>query len=148
VGTEWLSDEEATEALGAQLAAHTPPGGVWLLTGDLGAGKTTWVRGFVHGLGGSGEDVSSPTYAVQHRYDTPVGRVVHVDLYRLGGTGAWSLGLEEVLGVEDRLVVEWPGLDGPWSDRWVAQLELLQEGTGRRATWTLPAFDVLDPSVT
>lgn len=136
--TEFLADEAATEALGAALAALTPPGGTWLLKGDLGAGKTTWVRGFVAGLGGDGEDVASPTYAVLHRYDTPEGRVVHLDLYRLGPSGAWSLGLEEDLRQGDRLVAEWAGSDGPWITAWVATLDLIREGDGRRAVWRLP----------
>ncbi len=135
--TEFLADDLATEALGARLATLTPPGGVWLLKGDLGAGKTTWVRGFVEALGGDPDDVSSPTYAVMHRYATPVGRVVHLDLYRLGPTGAWSLGLEEELATEDRLVAEWAGSDGPWNTAWVATLDLEREGEGRRACWEI-----------
>lgn len=137
-----LPDEEATEALGAELAARTPPGGTWLLTGDLGAGKTTWTRGFVAGLGGDPDQVASPTYAVLHRYGTPRGDVFHLDLYRLGPDGAWSLGLEELLHPEDRLVVEWAGTDGPWPTPWVGRLELLPDAEGRRAEWTAPVQGV------
>lgn len=133
-----LADEGGTEALGGELARATPPGGVWLLRGDLGAGKTTWTRGFVQGLGGDPEQVASPTYAVLHRYDTPRGRVFHLDLYRLGPDGAWGLGLDEDLAPGDFLVAEWPGEDGPWEGRWVARLGLFPEGEGRRAEWTTP----------
>jgi tRNA threonylcarbamoyladenosine biosynthesis protein TsaE len=104
----------------------------------LGAGKTTWTRGFLRGLGGDPDEVASPTYAVLHRYDHPGGRVFHLDLYRPGPGGAWSLGLEETLEAADRLVVEWAGTDGPWPTDWVAELRLSQEGEGRRAEWTLP----------
>jgi tRNA threonylcarbamoyladenosine biosynthesis protein TsaE len=139
--TEFLPDEEATEALGLRLAGVTPRGGTWLLRGELGAGKTTWVRGFVAGLGGDPDQVASPTYAVLHRYAAPPGRIFHLDLYRLGTPGAWSLGLEEQITAEDFLVAEWAG-EGPWATAWVAALDLEPEGTGRRAEWTLP--DALD----
>lgn len=138
-GDRFLDDDLATEALGAELAGLTPPGGTWLLRGDLGAGKTTWARGFVQGLGGDPEQVASPTYAVLHRYESPAGRIFHLDLYRLGEAGAWSLGLEEELSPEDRLVVEWAGSEGPWPTPWVGRLTLSPEGEGRRAEWKLGA---------
>ncbi len=134
----FLADEEATEALGKALARLTPPGGTWLLKGELGAGKTTWTRGFLRGLGGDPDEVSSPTYAVLHRYGCPAGRLLHLDLFRTGPEGAWSLGLEEDLGSSDRLVVEWAGARGPWPTGWVARLELTPREAGRRAEWTLP----------
>jgi tRNA threonylcarbamoyladenosine biosynthesis protein TsaE len=134
----FLPDDAATEALGEALSGSTPPGGTWLLQGDLGAGKTTWTRGFVRGLGGDPEGVASPTYAVLHRYDHPAGRIFHLDLFRPGPGGAWALGLEETLTTTDRLVVEWAGEAGPWPTAWVARLWLETEGEGRRAKWTLP----------
>ncbi|HJV23226.1 MAG TPA: tRNA (adenosine(37)-N6)-threonylcarbamoyltransferase complex ATPase subunit type 1 TsaE [Holophagaceae bacterium] len=137
-GDRFLNDDSATEGLGAELARLTPPGGTWLLRGDLGAGKTTWTRGFLQGLGGDPDQVASPTYAVLHRYDSPVGRVFHLDLYRLGEAGAWSLGLEEQVNPSDRMVVEWAGSEGPWPTPWVGQLRLQPEGEGRRAEWTIP----------
>lgn len=135
-----LADDDATEALGEALALITPPGGTWLLHGELGAGKTTWTRGFLRGLRGNPEDVASPTYAVLHRYEHPGGRLFHLDLYRTGAKGAWSLGLEEGLTTTDRLVVEWAGLDGPWPTDWVAHLTLAMQGEGRHADWTLPGM--------
>ena len=135
-----LEDEAATEALGAELARSTPVGGTWLLRGELGAGKTTWTRGFVAGLGGDADQVASPTYAVLHCYGVPQGKVFHLDLYRLGAEGAWNLGLEEVIGPTDFLVVEWAGLSGPWPSPWVAELNLETQGTGRMAAWSM-----LDP---
>jgi tRNA threonylcarbamoyladenosine biosynthesis protein TsaE len=134
----FLPDEAATEALGEALSKLTPAGGTWLLHGDLGAGKTTWVRGFLRGLGGDPYEVASPTYAVLHRYSHSAGNVFHLDLYRPGPEGAWSLGLEESISSADRLVVEWAGRDGPWPTRWVADLWLEGAGEGRRAKWTLP----------
>ena len=134
----FLPDETASEALGGELARETPPGGTWLLRGELGAGKTTWTRGFVAGLGGDPDQVASPTYAVLHRYETPRGRVFHLDLYRLGEAGGWSLGLEETVSPSDYLVVEWAGSTGPWPTAWVAELTLEGEGAGRRAVWQIP----------
>lgn len=134
----YLPDDAATEALGESLAQVTPPGGTWLLEGDLGAGKTTWTRGFLRGLGGDPDEVASPTYAVLHRYGHPGGRLFHLDLFRTGPGGAWTLGLEESLEPADHLVVEWAGLAGPWPTAWVGRLVLNTEGTGRRAEWTLP----------
>jgi tRNA threonylcarbamoyladenosine biosynthesis protein TsaE len=134
----FLADDTATENLGRVLADLTPSGGTWLLHGELGAGKTTWTRGFLRGLGGDPYEVASPTYAVLHRYDHPAGRLFHLDLYRPGPAGAWSLGLEETLEPSDRLVVEWAGTDGPWPTPWVAQLTLTPVAGGRLAEWTLP----------
>jgi tRNA threonylcarbamoyladenosine biosynthesis protein TsaE len=142
VAEQYLADDDATEALGEALARITPPGGTWLLHGELGAGKTTWTRGFLRGLGGDPDEVASPTYAVLHRYEHPGGRLFHLDLYRTGGPGAWTLGLEESLVATDRLVVEWPGQDGPWPTDWVARLTLVVAGGGRRADWTLPGKPV------
>ena len=138
IETRILAGDPATEALGAELAARTPPGGTWLLRGDLGAGKTTFTRGFVAGLGGDPDQVASPTYAVLHRYLCPGAQVFHLDLYRLGEGGAWSLGLEETVRATDYLVVEWAGGAGPWPTPWVAELSLDGEGEGRTASWRLP----------
>ena len=133
----YLPDDAATEALGEALARTTPLGGTWLLHGELGAGKTTWTRGFLRGLGGDPDDVASPTYAVLHRYEHPAGHLFHLDLYRTGPDGAWSLGLEDAIGPADRLVVEWAGPAGPWPSGWVADLWLSSEGAGRHAKWTV-----------
>ena len=133
----FLEDEAATEALGEALARSTPPGGTWLLHGELGSGKTTWTRGFLRGLGGDPDDVASPTFAVLHRYDHPGGHLFHLDLYRTGPEGAWTLGLEEAIAAQDWLVVEWAGQEGPWPTAWVAELTLSTQGDGRQAKWTL-----------
>ena len=89
--------EQDTFALGQQVAAVLQPGTFVLLHGDLGAGKTAFVRGMAAGLGGNPDDVSSPTFVLIQHYKgrTPL---VHVDLYRLdGGAAVDDLGLEELV---------------------------------------------------
>ncbi len=136
--SRFLPDDAASETLGAELARRTPQGGTWLLRGELGSGKTTWTRGFVAGLGGDPDQVASPTYAVLHRYESPMGRVFHLDLFRLGEAGSWSLGLEDTVTPSDFLVVEWAGSTGPWPTEWVAELVLEPQAEGRLACWTQP----------
>jgi tRNA threonylcarbamoyladenosine biosynthesis protein TsaE len=78
-----------------------------LLTGKLGAGKTTLAKGIVSGLGAASvEDVTSPTFALIHEYGG--GRVYHVDLYRLDHAAqAASLGLEEIFDRDAVVLIEW-----------------------------------------
>jgi tRNA threonylcarbamoyladenosine biosynthesis protein TsaE len=105
--TRITHSEEETLALASELAARLTPGAVLLLSGDLGAGKTAFVRGLAIGLGIDPADVSSPTFTLLHEYRG--GRLVlyHADLYRLSAADADDLGLDEA-GVEGVLAVEWP----------------------------------------
>jgi len=101
-------DEQATEALGEQLAPTLRAGDVVLLSGPLGAGKTAFVRGLARGLGLGAADVSSPTFTLIHEYRGGRLTLFHVDLYRLSSADADDLGLQE-LGVDDGvLAIEWP----------------------------------------
>src|SRR4051812_21963085 len=75
-----------TEALGARLAADLRPGDLVLVSGEVGAGKTTLVRGAVRELGHAGR-VTSPTFTIVNRYEDGRVPVSHLDLYRLGETG-------------------------------------------------------------
>jgi tRNA threonylcarbamoyl adenosine modification protein YjeE len=95
---------------GRALGAAWPHGGVLALHGDLGAGKTTLVRAIAHGLGvPHAAEVTSPTYAVVHEYETPSGPVVHADLYRVRRANELDeLGWEELLAQARAVVVEWP----------------------------------------
>jgi tRNA threonylcarbamoyladenosine biosynthesis protein TsaE len=99
--------EQETEDLGAALASRLQPGAWVLLYGDLGSGKTAFVRGIAAGLGVPAGDVSSPTFTLIQEYAGRL-RLYHVDLYRLAGTEAGDLGLEE-LGAPDGgvVAVEW-----------------------------------------
>jgi len=99
---------EATERAGAELAARLAPGAVVLVSGDLGAGKTTFVRGALRALGVT-EPVTSPTFVVGQLYDGGAGPVAHLDLYRLGGLADEDPGLlDPYFGPDVVTFVEWP----------------------------------------
>ncbi|HIX91144.1 MAG TPA: tRNA (adenosine(37)-N6)-threonylcarbamoyltransferase complex ATPase subunit type 1 TsaE [Candidatus Agathobaculum pullicola] len=98
---------EETEALGANYAASLQPGDVVAFSGDLGAGKTAFTRGVLHGLGYQGR-VTSPTFAIANEYDTPSGRVAHFDLYRiLDSEALFEIGFEEYLDGSRIVLIEW-----------------------------------------
>ena len=111
VVVETASAEE-TEALGARLAANLHAGDVVAVTGELGAGKTTFVRGACRELGVDGP-VSSPTFTIGHRYDAPVP-VAHLDLYRVTGLGPEEWGDLEPYFDGTIAFVEWPEHAGTW----------------------------------
>ena len=97
----------ATEALGAELAAVLAPGDVVLVSGELGTGKTTFVRGASRALGVAGA-VTSPTFTIGRRYGGRVP-VAHVDLYRLDDLGEEDPALlADYLGPDVVTFVEWP----------------------------------------
>lgn len=102
------SDSRHTEALGAELAAALRPGDVVLVRGELGAGKTTLVRGAARALGVS-DPVTSPTFGIGHRYRGSNVTVSHVDLYRLAGLREEEPALlDDYLGPGRIAFVEWP----------------------------------------
>ena len=107
-------DAEAQQAFGAALAELCPTGCTIHLVGDLGAGKTTLVRGFLRARGHAGP-VRSPTYTLVEPYDLPGGTVYHLDLYRLGDPEELEyLGLRDLLGGEVTLLIEWPERGAGW----------------------------------
>jgi len=103
---------EETEALAARLARALVPGDVVTVSGDLGAGKTTFVRGAARALGVAGP-VSSPTFTIGHRYDAPVP-VAHLDLYRIKGLDPEEWGDLEPYFEGTVAFVEWPENGGDW----------------------------------
>ena len=98
--------EEDTVNAGREFAAGVQVGDVVLLSGALGAGKTAFVRGLVHGLGGNPGLVSSPTFTIIQEYTASV-RLQHIDLYRLSPAEVDDLGLDELMA-DAVLAVEWP----------------------------------------
>lgn len=102
------SGPKETEALGADLARALAPGDVVLVSGELGSGKTTLVRGAARALG-VGDPVTSPTFSIGHRYRGARVTVSHLDLYRLEGLAAEDPGLlADYLGPGRIAFVEWP----------------------------------------
>jgi tRNA threonylcarbamoyladenosine biosynthesis protein TsaE len=121
----------ATEAAGAELAGRLAPGDVVLVSGELGAGKTTFVRGACRALGVEGP-VTSPTFTIGQVYAGRV-EVAHLDLYRLE-----TLAGEDPALIDDYLTperigfVEWPGVGEAAIDRVVARVALEHGGGDRR----------------
>jgi len=101
-----------TEALAARLAERLGPGDVVTISGELGAGKTTFVRGAARALGVMGP-ISSPTFTIGHRYEAPTP-VAHLDLYRIAGLDPEEWGDLEPYFDGTVAFVEWPEHGGDW----------------------------------
>lgn len=100
---------EETIAFGRRLAAELSPPLVVLLRGDLGAGKTTLVKGIAEGFGAArAEDVTSPTFTLVHEYRGPHTTLYHIDLYRIDTQRELeTLGLDDLLAPNSILLIEW-----------------------------------------
>lgn len=99
---------EETESIAADLARTFTGGECLALHGDLGAGKTQFVRGLVRGLGGNPRSVSSPTFVLLNVYETPRLKVYHLDAYRVRGADDLdAIGFTELLEQNGVVVVEW-----------------------------------------
>jgi tRNA threonylcarbamoyladenosine biosynthesis protein TsaE len=105
--TRLSTSQDDTEAIGAELASHTRPGTVVLLFGNLGAGKTAFVRGLAKGLGADPGDVSSPTFTLVQEYRGGRLTLAHADLFRLDHPREIDdLGLDEIAAA-GVLAIEW-----------------------------------------
>jgi tRNA threonylcarbamoyladenosine biosynthesis protein TsaE len=124
--------ESDTQAIACELAATLRAGDVLLLAGELGAGKTTFVKGLAAGLGIDPGDVSSPTFTLLHEYRGGRLTLYHADLYRLDRTATEDLGLEEA-GVRDGvLAIEWPDrLTHDVPDAKLIRLEVVDDAVRR-----------------
>ena len=126
------SDE--TEGIAALLARELAPGDVVTISGELGSGKTTFVRGACRALGVT-EPVTSPTFTIGRRYDSGSMRVSHVDLFRLADLGDEDPALLADYVTDDRVpFVEWPEVASPdlAAERIVARVRLEHAGRDRR----------------
>ncbi|MDT8409821.1 MAG: tRNA (adenosine(37)-N6)-threonylcarbamoyltransferase complex ATPase subunit type 1 TsaE [Wenzhouxiangellaceae bacterium] len=103
-----VENENEMLKLGADLAQQLRGGQVVMLSGDLGAGKTTLVRGMLRGLGFEGR-VKSPSYGLVESYRIGGLEIHHLDLYRLGEPEELDfIGLEDLIGANSVLLIEWP----------------------------------------
>jgi tRNA threonylcarbamoyladenosine biosynthesis protein TsaE len=120
-----------TEAIGERLAGELAPGDVVLVSGELGAGKTTLIRGAARALGVN-EPVTSPTFTIGHVYSGRV-RVSHLDLYRLADLGQEDPALlEDYLTPDAVAFIEWPGAAEPRLERVTRRIEIRHAGGDER----------------
>lgn len=133
MSTARTTSAAATEEAGAALAERLNPGDLVLITGELGAGKTTFVRGACRALGVEGPIVS-PTFTIGRRYEAPGGRTVsHLDLYRLADMAAEEEGLlEDYLAPGAFAFVEWPAVAAPELPEPAARVEIRHAGGDER----------------
>jgi len=129
-----LPDESATLALGAALAPHVGPGLVVTLRGELGAGKTTLVRGLLRALGHAGR-VKSPTYALVEVYEVSRLSLYHFDFYRFHDPSEWiDAGFRDVFNGQNICLIEWPERAGGQLPPADLEIALETKEPGRLAT--------------
>ncbi|MGA0839067.1 MAG: tRNA (adenosine(37)-N6)-threonylcarbamoyltransferase complex ATPase subunit type 1 TsaE, partial [Pseudomonadales bacterium] len=127
-----LPDEAAMEAMGRVLIPLLPRGAVIFLHGELGAGKTTLVRGILRGLGYAAS-VKSPTYTIIEPHDLGFGMVYHLDLYRISDPSEIDfLGIDELYGEGMLTCIEWPDRGAGHLPPPDVEIWLSVHGTGRR----------------
>ena len=124
---------EETIARGRELAATMRAPLLVLLSGELGAGKTTLAKGMISGLGAAAEEeITSPTFTLVHTFTGPV-KVFHVDLYRVEGVQEFdSLGLEDIFAAPAIVFVEWPERMRMRTDWPVMRIDLNHAGEDQR----------------
>lgn len=130
-GTQRSDSAADTEAIGASLAAGLGPGDIVLVSGELGAGKTTLIRGACRALGVKSA-VTSPTFTIGQRYEGRVP-VSHLDLYRLASLEGEDPGLlDDYLTPDAVALVEWPAAAEPRIERVTRRVRIEHAGGDRR----------------
>jgi tRNA threonylcarbamoyladenosine biosynthesis protein TsaE len=134
-----LPDEAATLRLGAACVSGAAPGRVMHLRGELGAGKTTLVRGLLRGLGHPGR-VKSPTYTLVEPYEDLSLNAYHFDFYRFKNRDEWlSSGFRDYFNPQSLCIVEWPERAGDLLAAPDLLIQLRYQGEARNATLTAPS---------
>ncbi len=132
--TQNLADEAATLALGQKAAQTLQAPLVIYLQGDLGAGKTTFTRGLLRGLGFAGS-VKSPTYAIVESYELSCVTINHFDLYRFASPEEWhDAGLDDLFAEDAIHLIEWPLLGGDYVPQADIVMTFTVQGEGRLCT--------------
>lgn len=127
-----IPDEKAMMALGGKIAAQFPEGGIVLLNGDLGAGKTTLVRGLLRHLGFQGT-VKSPTYTLVEPYEVNNRNIFHFDLYRLGDPEELEyMGGRDYWDSNALCLIEWPEKAYGYLPEEDLNLTILHDGERRK----------------
>lgn len=131
IDTQYIEDEAAMMVYGGKIADQFPNGGIVLLKGDLGAGKTTLVRGLLRHLGHQG-NVKSPTYTLVEPYELNDRKVYHFDLYRLGDPEELEyMGGRDYWESDALCLIEWPEQAKGYLPDADLSLEISYEGSGR-----------------
>ncbi len=131
----YLADEAATEHFGAALAGILDTAGLLTFSGQLGAGKTTLIRGLMHALGHEGA-VKSPTYTLVEPYDLAGRQVMHFDLYRLSDPEELEfLGFRDYLDGATLCLIEWPERGEHFLPKPDLSLQLTVKPPGRQIRW-------------
>ncbi|MCB1693967.1 MAG: tRNA (adenosine(37)-N6)-threonylcarbamoyltransferase complex ATPase subunit type 1 TsaE [Pseudomonadales bacterium] len=131
-----LADESATLAFAARLAPLVAGGAVIYLTGDLGAGKTTFCRGLIRALGHKGA-VKSPTFTLVEPYQLDGTQIFHFDLYRLNDPGELEyIGVDDYFDPRRLCLVEWPERGDGLLPECDIEVSLVPAGRGRTVTVT------------
>ena len=106
--THQSNSEDETRQIASVFANSLKAGAVLLLQGDLGAGKTAFVRGLAEGLGINTDEVTSPTFTLVHEYRGGRLPLMHVDLYRLESADLDEIGLDQDVAAQGIIAIEWP----------------------------------------
>ncbi len=137
--THFIANERGMLDMGTELAQNCQPGAIIYLQGELGAGKTTLVRGFIHACGYSGQ-VKSPTYTLVETYSIKQNlQIFHFDLYRLNSARELlDIGLEDYLTNHGICLIEWPEkAENILPKAHIScRIEIPADGVGRKITIT------------
>jgi tRNA threonylcarbamoyladenosine biosynthesis protein TsaE len=134
---KFLKDTEETEQLGAELHHVLPPKALVFLHGELGAGKTTLVRGYLRAAGYAGT-VKSPTYNLVEEYTIAGLKIVHFDLYRLNDPEELEwIGISDYFNQDSVCFVEWPDKGKGFLPKPDAVISLTVQEVGRQAEMNL-----------
>ena len=136
-----LADDAATRGFGARLSRYLKAGDTLCLTGDLGAGKTTFSRGLIRALCGDDTEVPSPTYTLLQTYEAAEFEIWHFDLYRIKSPAEiWELGMEDAI-YDGLTLIEWPSMMGDLKPEGTLDIAINFDGSARKAVLTLtPAW--------